>query len=150
MCMTNRLENDDTSAFGGSYLALSRIVEKLLVERVVVCGIQLNYFGETEANLLAEGQTPRQLQYRAKRHVQADRMYRAALGALVSYQKLMPVPNDAQVLDQVASTETIEEPSATLSSTERATKPAPKIEVELEAVEPEPEEHQQLRVRVGV
>jgi hypothetical protein len=71
-------------------------IEKLLVERVVACGMQVNYFSTTEANALNDGETPKQLQFRAKRLAQAQKMYLAALGALATFQKLTPVPTGAQ------------------------------------------------------
>jgi hypothetical protein len=65
-------------------------VERLLVERVVACSAQLNYFSATEANRLAAGDSYRQLQFHAKRVGQAQRMHLAAVGALVAYQRLVP------------------------------------------------------------
>ena len=75
-------------------------IERLLVERAVACGLQLNYFSATEANALAAGDTFRQLQFHAKRVGQAQRMFLGAIGALVTYQKLMPA--DAVVAAEAA------------------------------------------------
>ncbi|HVK14372.1 MAG TPA: hypothetical protein VM597_36870, partial [Gemmataceae bacterium] len=57
-----------------------------------------NYFSATEANRLAAGDTYRQLQFHSKRVGQAQRMYLSALGALLMFQKLMPVPAEAEVV----------------------------------------------------
>ncbi len=122
-------------------------VEKLLVERVVACGIQLNYFSATEANALDAGDTPKQLQFHAKRLAQAQRMHLAALSALVAYQKLVPVPVAAGTDRVTASTEHQERPLAQ-NSAERQARAEVLIEVDSDAVETGQENQERLRVGV--
>jgi hypothetical protein len=64
--------------------------EKMLVDRVVVCALQLNYFSATEAGAVEAKEPPKLHQWRAKRHAQAQRAFQAALSALLTVQKLFP------------------------------------------------------------
>jgi hypothetical protein len=127
-------------------------VERLLVERVVACHLQLNYFSATEANALAAGDTCKKLQFHAKRVGQAQRMYLSALGALLTFRKLTPVPAEAEVV--VAS-------KSTLGESERepqvvAVQPQPQparivlpIMSEDEPPVPENKDRERLRVAIG-
>jgi hypothetical protein len=66
------------------------LVERLLVERVVACDLQLGYLTTAEADALGAGDSYRQLDFQAKRVERAQRMLLSALGALVTYQRLVP------------------------------------------------------------
>jgi hypothetical protein len=65
--------------------------ERLLVERVVACDLQLGYLMTAEADALGAGESYRQLDFTAKRIERAQRMLLNALAALVAYQRLVPV-----------------------------------------------------------
>jgi hypothetical protein len=122
-------------------------VEKLLVERVVACFLQLNYFSATEANSLLAGDTCRQLRYHAKRVEQAQRMYLAALGALVTFQKLTPHPGACVAVLAPAA---VEDTQALHGAAPGATLAAAAVPLrEAEAVEANAEELELVRVRVG-
>ena len=124
-------------------------VERLLVERVVACDLQLGYLTTAEADALGAGESYRQLDFQAKRVERAQRMYLAALGALVAFQKLVPVPQAvAPVATPVLPTRTPSEraaapPPATVAA-DRVPVPADDVDAEDERIEP------QDRLRVGV
>ena len=65
-------------------------VERLLVERVVACWMQMAYFDALEAQSLGTEAKPRLAAYRAKRQEQAHRMYLTSLAALTTLRKLLP------------------------------------------------------------
>jgi len=65
-------------------------VERLLVERVVACWLQLHYFDTIEAQGLGNDEKPRLAALRAKRQEQAHRMYLTSLAALTTLRKLLP------------------------------------------------------------
>ena len=67
-------------------------VERLLVERVVACDLQLGYLTTAEADALGAGDNYRQLDFQAKRVERAQRMLLSATSALVAYQRLVPQP----------------------------------------------------------
>ena len=67
-------------------------VERLLVERVVACWMQMAYFDALEAQALHDDERPRLAAYRAKRQEQAHRMYLTSLAALTTLRKLLPSP----------------------------------------------------------
>jgi hypothetical protein len=77
-------------------------VELLLVARVVACHVELHYLSTAEANALSAGDSYRVTDYQARRVERAQRMYLGAMGALVTFQKLMPVP---QVVAPIAVSE---------------------------------------------
>lgn len=83
-------------------------IEKLLVERVVACWLQLQYFSGVEANGLAGDASLKLLQYRAKRQAQAQRLYERAIAALVTVQKLFPV-------EKVDTVTLVDVPSGTIA-----------------------------------
>ena len=122
-------------------------VEKLLVERVVACGLQVQYFSATEANALAAGDTCGQLRFHAKRVGQAQRMYLAALGALVTYQKLVPVEVVAVAEHAVASEHEERLPAEMLA--DPRTRARLTIEDDAVAHEPACEERERVRIRAG-
>jgi hypothetical protein len=124
------------------------LVEKLLAERVLACQLEVTYFSASEANLLAAGDTPKQLQFRAKRLAQAQKMLLAAVSALTVYQKLMPagveheaaragLPVPAKQHEQV--------PSGTAEATQRL--PQLSLTEEPTPAEAESEEVERLRIR---
>lgn len=125
-------------------------IERLLVDRVVTCGIQLNYFSATEANSLDAGTSHKQLQFHAKRLGQAQRMYLAAVGALTAYQKLNPVPEPQAALIEHATTCADARAPACLHGVVR---PQPgvglAVELEPEIEETEPAHAERLRVGIG-
>ncbi len=65
-------------------------IERLLVERVVACWLQLHYSDAIEAQSLNNDEKPRLAAYRAKRQEQAHRMYLTSLAALTTLRKLLP------------------------------------------------------------
>jgi len=66
-------------------------VEKLLVERVVTCWMQMAYFDAIEAQSLGNDDAkPRLAVFRAKRQEKAHRMYLTSLAALTTLRKLLP------------------------------------------------------------
>jgi hypothetical protein len=65
-------------------------VERLLVERVVACWMQMAYFDTVEAQSLGKDERPRLAALRAKRQEQAHRMYLTSLAALTTLRKLLP------------------------------------------------------------
>jgi hypothetical protein len=67
-------------------------LEKLLVERVVACWLQLHYFDCIETRDLKADDRPRLAAFRAKRQEQAHRMYLTSLAALTTLRKLLPGP----------------------------------------------------------
>lgn len=122
-------------------------VEKLLVERVVACGLQVQYFSATEANALAAGDTFRQLQFHAKRVGQAQRMYLTALGALVTYQKL--VPADAVVAEEAAALADMHKHQLPVRAPAEP-EPQARIPIVVDADPHEPAHEERERVRIGV
>lgn len=124
-------------------------IEKLLVERIIACSLQMNYFSTTEANSLNDRETPRQLQFRSKRLAQAQKMYLAAVSALVAYQKLMPVPAGVQTLPTrtTVPTQPVELP-VDLSRSEEATHTKLSVVVGVEENESVSEAGERLRVGV--
>lgn len=65
-------------------------VERLLVARVVACDLQLGYLTTAEADALGAGDSYRQLDFHGTRVERAQRMLLSAMGALVTYQRLVP------------------------------------------------------------
>jgi hypothetical protein len=66
-------------------------VEHLLVERVVMCWLQLAYFDAIAAQEAAKSESsPRLSVYRGKRQAETQRMYLAAMAALVTLRRLLP------------------------------------------------------------
>lgn len=120
-------------------------IEKLLVERVVACWLQTNYFSAHEADRLGAGDAFRQLQFHAKRLEQAQRMYLAALGALLTFQKLTPVPNHQALTRELAPcAEERQLPRAGAAAAEADRMIGP-VEVD-EPPAPEPAEQERVRV----
>jgi hypothetical protein len=123
-------------------------IEQLLVARVVACHLELHYLSAAEANTLSAGDGYRVTDYQARRVERAQRMYLGAMGALVTFQKLTPVP---QVVAPVATPEL-----PTRTKNEQTIDPRPATaagrvpvlpdEVELEEERLEPHD----RLRVGV
>ena len=123
-------------------------VEKLLVERIVACWLQTNYFSAHEADRLAAGDTFRQLQFHAKRLERAQRMYLAALGALLTFQKLMPVPNQETLTRELASCAEERQQPRTEATAAQADRAVVSVEVD-EPSELEPAEQERVRVWAG-
>lgn len=92
--------------------------ERMLVDRVVVCALQLNYFSATEASAVEGKEPPKLHQWWAKRHAQAQRAFQAALASLLTVQKLFPA-----VPTRVAAPITAAEPES-LPAPNRDTVPA--------------------------
>lgn len=124
-------------------------IERLLVERVVACGLQLNYFSATEANALAAGDTPRQLQFHARRLGQAERRYLSALGALTTYQRLMPAVGEPTEAGHVLPCTTREEAPAVQQLRERVIRIEQPVDAGRGADEVEGDERERLRVSVA-
>lgn len=124
-------------------------IERLLVERVVACGLQLNYFSATEANALAAGDTPRQLQFHARRLGQAERRYLAALGALTSYQRLVPATGEPSEVGHALPCTTREESPAAQHLRERVVRIEQSIDECHRPDEVEGDERERLRVGVA-
>ena len=124
-------------------------VERLLAGRVVACEAELNYFRATEAQSLAAGCSHRQLQFHARRVERAQRMLLAATGALVTFQRLTPVPVRAEAALELAAAER----DGTREASAGAVSPAPPAVVwPLAAEEPESaqaDERERLRVSLG-
>lgn len=123
-------------------------VEALLVQRVVACGLQLDYLTAAEANALGAGDTYRQLQYHSKRIERAQRMYLSAMGALVTFQKLVPVP---QVVAEIAMGEPVRADVGCESRAQPACVAPPQVTeylFEEEPAAPERDEREPVRVRV--
>jgi hypothetical protein len=70
--------------------AAPSLVEKLLIERVVACWLQVHYFDATEAQSLNTDGKPRLAALRAKRQELAHRMYLTSLAALTTLRRLLP------------------------------------------------------------
>ncbi len=64
-------------------------VERLLVERIVICWLKVSYFDAMEAQATSEGESLKLALYRGKRQEQAQRMYLTSLAALTSLRKLL-------------------------------------------------------------
>lgn len=124
-------------------------IERLLVERVVACGLQLNYFSATEANALAAGDTPRQLQYHARRLGQAERRYLAALGALTTYQRLVSVAGEPSEVRHALPCPSRDEPPSSQHVRERLVRIEQPVDAGHEGDEAEGDERERLRVGVA-
>lgn len=125
-------------------------IEKLLVERVVATLLQVSYFEATEAASLAAGDTYRQLQFHAKRLGQAQRSHLAALGALVTYQKLMPVAVEAGVVNEhVAASAEHEVQTPAQDAVQQTVPRVPVHLADTDVDEPEREVRERQRVRIG-
>lgn len=124
-------------------------VEKLLVERVVACDLQLGYLTTAEADALGAGDGYRQLDFHAKRVERAQRMFLTATAALVAFQRLVPAARlvaepVVAIHSQPAKTEQTAEPHTTADAAGRVT-------VAIESAEPDEarsEPHDRLRVGV--
>lgn len=68
----------------------AEFAERLLVDRVVACWLQMQYFFAIEANAISAGETPKVSTFRAKRQEQAQRMYQTSVACLITMQKLLP------------------------------------------------------------
>jgi hypothetical protein len=125
-------------------------IENLLVERVVACALQMNYFSEKEASALAAGGCYRQLHYQSKRIGQAQRMYHAAIGALLTYQKLIPVPPEATVPRDCLSAEAKSDPCTLTEASQSQSIPrVPPLCEENEPIVSPAEERERLRVALS-
>ncbi|MDY3558730.1 hypothetical protein R5W23_005887 [Gemmata sp. JC673] len=93
--------------------------EKMLVDRAVACALQVEYFSAMEANAIEGGEPAKLLQWRAKRHAQAQRAFQTALASLLTAQKLFPA-DAAKVATSLPPTEaepvTVPIPEATPAS----------------------------------
>ena len=121
-------------------------VEKLLVERVVACDLQLGYLTTAEADALGMGDSYRQAEYHARRVERAQRMQLAALGALVTFQRLMPVQ---PVVESTSNALLATTPNELSVDARPATQTADPVPVMADALEPEdvrPEPRERLRV----
>jgi hypothetical protein len=123
-------------------------VELLLVARVVACGLQLNYLTAAEADALGAGDSYRLVDYQAKRVERAQRMLLSATGALVTYQKLVPVAHVVAesanaVLPTLTKNEQTADPPAVTNAAGRVV--TDDVEVEEERLE----SHDRLRVSVN-
>lgn len=123
-------------------------VEQLLVARVVACHLELHYLSAAEANALSAGDSYRLVDYQGKRVERAQRMYLAAMGALVTFQKLMPVP---QAVAAVATPVLLTRPKNEQTIDPRPATAAERVpvltdDVDLEEERPETRD----RLRVGV
>lgn len=78
-------------------------IELLLVDRAVACGVQVEYFSGLEAKAMGDQEPQRVLAYWAKRHVQAQRSFAAALADLTTIQNLLPAQNAPQATAQAAT-----------------------------------------------
>jgi hypothetical protein len=124
-------------------------VERLLVERVVACDLQLGYLTTAEADALGAGDGYRQLEYHARRVERAQRMLLGALGALTAYQRLVPAA--------VAAAVPVSAPSLTAPECERqphaepvVQAPAARVFVDEEPDEADTTDAERERLRVGV
>jgi hypothetical protein len=81
--------------------------ERMLVDRVVACGLQLEYFSAIEANAVEAKNPPKLHQWWAKRHTQAQRAFQAAMASLLTVQKLFPA-----MLERAVQPVTAVEPEA--------------------------------------
>jgi hypothetical protein len=120
-------------------------VERLLVERVVACDLQLGYLTTAEADALGAGDSYRQLDHLAKRVERAQRMLLSALGALVAYQRLVPVSH------VVAESTSRALPASTQNEQATGAPPAhaaivPPVTDDTEPDETRPEPRERLRV----
>ena len=118
------------------------------MERVVACWLQVNYFSAHEADRLGAGDAFRQLQFHAKRLEQAQRMYLAALGGLLTFQKLTPVPDPETPTRELAPCAEKHQRPRTASVATQADRVMVPIVVD-ELAEPEPAERERVRVRAG-
>lgn len=99
-CGQNLLLQESTLCFVQSQRAeLTRpgasAVEKLLIDQVIVCWLQAQYFSALEVNAHNAKEGPKMIQLRAKRNEQAQKMSQSAMAALLSLQKLKPNLNGA-------------------------------------------------------
>jgi hypothetical protein len=81
--------------------------------------VQVETISQSEAAALRAKAPPRVLEYWAKRHVQAQRSFAAALADLVNHQRLLPVP----VAPEAAAAPRAADPSAE-AATKEGVKPA--------------------------
>lgn len=124
-------------------------IEQLLVARVVACHLELHYLSAAEANALSAGDGHRVTDYQARRVERAQRMYLGAMGALVTFQRLMPVPQvvgnaAAPVLPTLTENDKTAEPSLVTSAAGRVPVVTDDAEIEEERLE------SRDRLRVGV
>jgi hypothetical protein len=124
-------------------------VEQLLVARVVACHLELHYLSAAEANALAAGDSYRLIDHQGKRVERAQRMYLAAMGALVSFQKFMPVAHvvakaTTPVLPTLTKNEQTADPPAVTNAAGRVPVVTDDVEIEEERLE----SHDRLRVGV--
>jgi hypothetical protein len=64
-------------------------LERLLVERVVVCWVQLHYLEMIEAHSRSQGESPALTVYRGRRQALAQRGYLSAVAALATVRRLL-------------------------------------------------------------
>lgn len=124
-------------------------VERLLVERVFACDLQLGYLATAEADALGAGDGYRQLDFHAMRVERAQRMFLSATGALVAFQRLVPAARlVAEPLLPIDSRPTKTEQTAEPGTTANA---AGRVTVATESPEPdEARSEPRDRLRVGV
>jgi hypothetical protein len=70
-------------------------VERLLVDRVVACWMQMAYHDALAAQSLGSEDKPRLMAFRVQRQEQSQRQYLGALAALTTLRKLLPKPTAA-------------------------------------------------------
>ncbi|QJW94612.1 hypothetical protein [Frigoriglobus tundricola] len=121
-------------------------VEKLLVERVVACDLQLGYLTTAEADALGMGDSYRQAEYHARRVERAQRMQLAALGALVTYQRLVPA---VAIKTPTAVAAGQEEQAPDRARTDASPQMRLMVEVDAETHETTREEREPVRVGAG-
>jgi hypothetical protein len=80
-------------------------VERLLVERVIVTWLQVNFFVSIEAQAVGAGESPKVGLYRARRQELANRAHLAALASLAMMRRLLPGPA-IEVAARAEATET--------------------------------------------
>jgi hypothetical protein len=67
-------------------------IERLLVNRIVACWLQLQYFDITEGQDIGDGKSPSLTTFLNHRQSQAHRHFLSAIGALTTVRRLLPVP----------------------------------------------------------
>ena len=121
--------------------------ELLLVSRVVACDLQVNYLAAAEAGSLEAGDSYRQVDFQAKRVERAQRMFLSAMGALVTFQRLVPIPQPvAASAAQVLPTQMQNEKTAESRLAGNATDSVPLVGEDVEPDNAEPELRERLRV----
>ena len=79
-------------------------IRSLLVDRVVQSWLAANFFAGTEGTAIGAAEGPKMLAFRAKRRLQAERAYLAALALLAAVDRHLPRPTPVEAAGDAGRT----------------------------------------------